>query len=95
MANDQQTLPNAVKLLSEAVVPGGSLLVSGRIGPGLLHTALGLAAGVLLGPVGLVGRLVVSANSYSNSVSSSNLWQAFDSASAQSVPPASPMTPKP
>jgi len=81
MANNENVLPNTLKLLGEAVLPGASLMVSGRIGSGLLHTALGVAAGALLGPVGFIGRVVpilIAANSFSRSVNDRNLWEISD-----------------
>lgn len=72
MANSQNTtIDNGVKLLGETfLVPGSSLILDGRVGAGLLHGALGLAAISLLGPVaGPVARLLISANSYSRSIS--------------------------
>src|SRR3954463_9791889 len=88
MATDQNVVPNAVKLLGEAVVPGASLLVSGRVGAGLLHTALGVAASALLGPIGLVGRIVpllIAANSFNKSVNDRNLWEGVDFAGRDEV----------
>jgi hypothetical protein len=81
MANDQNVVPNAVKLLGEAVLPGASLMVEGRVGSGLVHTALGVAAGALLGPLGVVGRIVpllIAANSFKKSVTDRNLWEGIN-----------------
>jgi len=78
MANDQNTLiNNGVKLLGEAfVTPGSSLILEGRVGAGLFHGALGLAAISLLGPVaGPVARLLIAANFYSRSISDRNVWE--------------------
>ncbi len=61
------TVGNAVKLAGELVItPGASLLLDGNIKQGIGHALAGLAAGVVLGPVGVV---LVAANSLSLSVS--------------------------
>jgi hypothetical protein len=49
-----------VGVLSEAVIPGGSHLVKGDLREGAVHFILGIAAGMALGPLGV---LVVKANS--------------------------------
>jgi hypothetical protein len=73
MANGQPVVANAVKIAGEAVMPGASMLMEGRVVGGLLHTVAAGLAGALLGPLGV---LLVVANSYSNSVNDQNLWQA-------------------
>jgi hypothetical protein len=76
MANDFQVLSNGVKLLGETfVTPGASLVLDGRIGLGLVHGALGLAATAILGPVAPVARILLSLNSYSSSVTDRNIWE--------------------
>ena len=67
---DSGAIGNAVKLVGEAVLPGASNLVDGDIKVGLAHTAAGLAAAALIGPLAL---LLVKANSYSYSVSEKSL----------------------
>ena len=68
MAN--QVVENGVKLVGERFLPGTSLMMDGDIKGGLFHAALGLVAGVALGPVGL---FAVAANSYSRSVTGKGL----------------------
>jgi hypothetical protein len=83
------TTGNAVKLLGEALVPGASLMMDGKIVSGGLHTILGTWARVALGPIGLA---VVIANSYSKSVTGKNLLKQFrpDPASPESAKPEAP-----
>jgi hypothetical protein len=81
MPNDENVVSNAVKLFGETVLPGASLIVSGRVGAGLLHTALGIASTAVLGPVGMFGRVVpflIAANSFNRSVNDRNLWEGVD-----------------
>lgn len=54
----------AVGALSEAIVPGGSHLVRGDLSQGAVHLILGVAAGLALGPLGL---LAVKAHSLAKS----------------------------
>lgn len=68
------TSDNAIKLLGEALVPGASLLMDGRVAAGALHTVVGAWARVALGPVGLA---LVVANSYANSTTGKNLLKQF------------------
>jgi hypothetical protein len=67
-----EPVKHAVQLASEFVVPGGSNLINGDIKMGGLHVLLGLAAGALLGPVGL---LAVGANSYSKATTGMHLYE--------------------
>jgi len=62
-------IENGVKLVGEIVVPGASLLLDGDIKAGIGHAAVGLATWALLGPA----RLLVSANSFSKSVTGEHL----------------------
>jgi uncharacterized protein DUF6072 len=62
---------NGVKIVGEALIPGASLLMDGRLGNGAAHALVGLGARALLGPVGVV---LVAADSYSKSVSGKYLW---------------------
>lgn len=62
-------IENGVKLIGEIVVPGASLLLDGDMKGGAGHAVVGIAAWALLGPA----RLLVSANSYSKSVTNENL----------------------
>ncbi len=62
-------IENGVKLVGEAIVPGASLLLDGDIKAGAGHAVVGIAAWALLGPA----RLLVSANSFSKSVTDQHL----------------------
>jgi len=75
MAQEQNVLANGVKLLGEVTVtPGAGLLLDGKIGYGLLHAGLAVAATVTLGPVGaVIARGLLAVNSYSNSVNNVGL----------------------
>ncbi|MDV7340259.1 DUF6072 family protein [Terasakiella sp. A23] len=66
MSDGMQQLSNGVKLVSETVLPGSSLLMDGRVKEGAAHMAVGLAARAFLGPIGWG---IVAANSFSKSVS--------------------------
>lgn len=63
---------NGVKLVGEAVVPGASLMLDGKVVNGAAHAVVGLAARLAIGPAGLV---LVAADSYSKSVSDKYLWE--------------------
>jgi len=71
---------NALKLAGEIFLPGASQLLSGNIKSGLVHTALGIAAGVALvgtGVAPVMGTLAiigVKLNSFASSVSGEGLW---------------------
>jgi len=69
-----QTFNNAVKLLGEAIVPGASLLLSGKLVSGSAHLIVGSWARVTIGPVGLA---LVIANSYSESTTGKNILKHF------------------
>jgi len=61
---------NGVKLLGEVfITPGASLILDGRVGAGLAHTAISVAATALLGPVGPLARLLLGVSSYTRSIS--------------------------
>ncbi len=70
MSDGMQQISNGVKLVSETVLPGSSLLLDGRVKEGAAHMAAGLAARVFLGPIGWG---IVAANSFSKSVSDQGL----------------------
>ena len=77
MQNDLATpVKIGVEAISEIVLPGGSNLVKGDLKTGGTHTALGFAAGLLMG---LPGILLVSANSLSKATSGKNLWEHMQS----------------
>lgn len=65
---------NAVKLIGEAIVPGASLLMDGKIAQGGAHLLAGAAARMLLGPIGVA---LVIANSYAQSTTGKNLIKQF------------------
>ena len=82
------TTQNAVKLVGEAVVPGASLLMDGKILQGGAHFLAGAAAKVFLGPIGVA---LVIANSYAKSTTGKNLLKQFtkdESPKADPVPAA-------
>ncbi len=73
--SEKTPLTNGVKVLAEAaVLPGFSLLMDGEVKTGAIHAVAGLAARVLIGPIGWG---LVAANSFSNSVSNKHLHQHF------------------
>jgi len=89
MSDDPRTvIGNGLKMVGEAFLPGGGLILNGDVGTGLLHTAVGFAALAFLGPVaGPITRLLVSANSFSRSISDRNVWQVGGSSPpAESTP---------
>jgi len=65
---------NAIKLAGEALLPGASLLMDGKIVHGGAHLVAGAVAKAFLGPVGVA---VVIGNSYSNSTTGKNLLEQF------------------
>ena len=76
MSDSQAVLGNGLKLVGEAVIPGASELLEGRIGSGLLHNLLAAgAAGLLAGMPVVAGLavLAVKANSFSRSVTGQNI----------------------
>ncbi len=64
-------IQNGVKMVGEVILPGTSLLLDGDIKGGAGHAIVGLATWAYLGPV----RLLVSANSFSKSVSDKHLYR--------------------
>lgn len=72
MANEDNTIQNAVKLAGEYILPGGSNLLNGDIKQGAIHAILGLAARAAFG---LPGLLLVSANSYSKATTGRHLTE--------------------
>jgi hypothetical protein len=74
---DEPPLPvvasNGIKLFSETIVPGGSLLLEKKVGNGLAIAGVGLfgaaALGAAFGPMGyLLARVGASALSYSTAI---------------------------
>lgn len=72
MDDDMRTITNGVKLVGEAILPGASLLMDGKLREGAAHAVVGIGARLALGPI---GALVVAADSFSKSVNDKNLWE--------------------
>jgi hypothetical protein len=66
----ENVVGNAVRLVGEWFLPGASRLIDGEIKEGVLYAAAGLAARVLVGPIGL---LLVKADSFSLSATGKHL----------------------
>jgi len=71
---------NGVRLFSEALLPGTSLLIDGDVKSGLAHAGIGLLAAAVFGPLGWVA---VAADSYSRSVTGKSLTEQFSSGRAE------------
>lgn len=88
MSDSNQSDPpiqNAVKLLGEAVMPGASLLMDGKILTGGAHLLAGALAKVALGPLGVA---LVIANSYALSSTGKSLLKQFTKPDADAAPAA-------
>ena len=72
MNDDMRTITNGVKLIGEAILPGTSLLMDGKLSDGAAHAVVGIGARLALGPI---GALIVAADSFSKSVNDKNLWE--------------------
>ncbi len=72
-----------IKIIGEAVAPGASLVLDGKILPGAAHLVGGLVARWAFGPV---GWLLVAANSYSKSVTGRSLTEHLESARPEAAP---------
>jgi hypothetical protein len=72
-ADTQSTsvLANGAKLFGETLLPGASLLMDGQFVNGAAHSAVGIAARLALGPLGVV---LVCADSFSKSTTDKTLW---------------------
>jgi hypothetical protein len=93
---DDRLLNNGIKLLGETfVTPGSSLILEGRVGAGLLHGALGIAAMSFMGPLGPLARILIAANSYSRSIADQNIWELRQTPSEEPTPGPSRPTPAP
>ena len=68
---------NGVKLFGEALLPGTSQFIDGNIQVGALHLVGAVAIGMVGGPIGVLGSLLVRANSYSSSVAGKNVVSAL------------------
>lgn len=76
--SSESAVNRGVKLAGEALVaPGTSLLLDGQVVAGGAHLVGGLVARALLGPL---GWFLVAANSYTRSVTGSNLTQVLGGA---------------
>ena len=71
---NHDTVGNGIRLAGEFFIPGASLLLDGKVGPGALHAVAGLVGKALLGPPAWI---LVAANSYSQSCSNKSLVQQF------------------
>jgi hypothetical protein len=69
--DNTRVFANGVKLVGEAIIPGASLMLDGKVVNGAAHAAVGLAARIVIGPAALV---LAAADSYSKSVSDKYLW---------------------
>mgnify|MGYP000016332933 CR=1 FL=1 len=65
------TIANGAKLIGETCIPGASLLMDGQFVNGAAHAAVGIAARLALGPVGL---FLVCADSFSKSTTDKTIW---------------------
>jgi hypothetical protein len=71
---------NTLRLIGEAICPGAALLVSGRVGSGVAHTAAASLAGLALIGTGIapvIGGLAILAvrvSSFTSAVKGRNLW---------------------
>lgn len=80
-------LGRTLKLAGEAVAPGASLLLEGKVGAGAAHLILGVIATMTIGPL---GRILVAANSYSTSVSGQGLLSSLAGSLGTVTQPAAP-----
>ncbi len=68
--NTDKTVPNAVKLVGDSIIPGSSLLIDGQLLAGAGHFLVGGLARTALGPLGFA---LVAANSYVRSTTGQGL----------------------
>jgi hypothetical protein len=94
MAFSDKTTENTIKLVSEYFAPGASLLIDGKILPGVGHLVLGLLLRSAIVPLGPIGYGLVIANSYATSVTGKNLFRQFSKASKDEAPETHPETPE-
>ncbi len=66
---------NALRLVTESAVTGGSRFLDGNVKSGITHLATGLVAGAIFGPVGI---LAVKLDSFSRSANGKSLIQQVD-----------------
>lgn len=67
---------NGVKLVADVgILPGIGQLAEGKITEGALYGLGGIAAKVLLGPIGWLGFIAVGLDSYSKSTTGNHLWE--------------------
>lgn len=93
MNGQSDVVGNGVKLVGEAILPGASQMLDGRIGSGLLHTLASGVALAALGPIGGLISIAVRLNSFSSSVNKQNLWDlTSETISRRAGPPASAPT---
>jgi hypothetical protein len=70
-------LERGLKIAGESVAPGASLLLDGKVVPGVAHFLAGMLARAVFGPVGVI---LVAADSYSRSVSGKSLLEQLQGA---------------
>jgi hypothetical protein len=93
MAFSDKTTENTIKLVSEYFAPGASLLIDGKILPGVGHLVVGLLLRSAIVPLGPIGYGLVIANSYATSVTGKNLFRQFSKATKDEAPETHPETP--
>ncbi len=71
---------NAIRLVTESVITGGSRFLDGNVKSGITHFATGLVAGAVFGPLGV---LAVKLDSFSRSARGRSLFQLADNPSPQ------------
>ncbi len=69
-----QTVKTGLQFASEVVIPGGSHLVNGDLKQAGIHAALGILAGAVFGPVGVI---VVAANSFARATTGHHLYESL------------------
>lgn len=70
MNNELKSVRNGIKILGEGMLPGASLLMDEKVGPGLVHMGAALIARAAFGVPGIA---VVAANSLCTSITGKGL----------------------
>jgi hypothetical protein len=70
MSGELDKITNGLKVIGETILPGTSQLMEGNVASGAGHAITGIAARILIGPIGWG---IVAANSFSKSVSGNSL----------------------
>ncbi|HKR11544.1 MAG TPA: DUF6072 family protein [Pyrinomonadaceae bacterium] len=71
---DVKPLKTGLQFASEIVIPGGSNLINGDLGQGVLHLGLGVLAKSVFG---LPGLLIVAANSFTKASTGHHIYEAL------------------